>query len=171
MPPISPVSHLQFPLSQRRKRRVLFTQAQVNAFCTPHPIPDTLHRISTWYLAPGIFYLIYQIPDTRYLMSENQIPLDICYLIWTQPTFAAQLIMCGGWVKSIYLSSELEPFSSYLVLIAGLEVKFKNSRGMKVWHFAGQAKMSHFCICAKLTTFSSRFPAEDEKESFSLRHR
>ena len=113
-------SRLQFPLSQRRKRRVLFTQAQVNAFCPLYPIPDTLHRIS-WYLAPDILYLIYliyPIPDTWLLMSENQIPnaLDICYLIWTQPTLAAQCIMCGGWVKSICLSCPVNwnPFPSKL---------------------------------------------------------
>ena len=40
--PLSP----QFPLSQRRKRRVLFTQAQVDAFYPLYLIPGTLHRIS-----------------------------------------------------------------------------------------------------------------------------
>ena len=168
--------HLQFPLSQRRKRRVLFTQAQVNTFCPLYPIPDTLHRIS-WYLGPGVlclWYLRYRTHDTWHLMSRW--PDSAWYLLSDMDTANHLLhaFLCGGCVKSICLSScELEPFSFYLVVIWVLEVKFKSSLGMKIWHFAcRELLICHILISElNLITFSSRFPAEGEKESCSLRRR
>ena len=82
--------------------------------------------------------------------------------------------LCAGCVKSICLSScELEPFSFYLVVIGVLAVKFKSSLGMKIWHFAcRELLICHILISElNLITFSSRFPAEGEKESCSLRRR
>ena len=52
------------------------------------------------------------------------------------------------WLREKYLpvlSSELEPFSFYLVLVAGLEVK--HGMGVKLWHFAIFADLSYFRLC------------------------
>ena len=106
--PLSP----QFPLSQRRKRRVLFTQAQVDAFYPLYLIPGTLHRIS-WYPVFDICTDIGWYP--RYQIPENQIPhvLSICYLIWTQLILewwlcVKSICLCPVWNRlfSLYVGAK-----------------------------------------------------------------
>lgn len=168
---------LQFPLSQRRKRRVLFTQAQVNAFCplcTRYPITCTLgHRLisGTRYPVSDIS----DISDTRYLASDVRKPDSKCawYLLSDMDTaYPCCTAYQVWWLREKYLpvlSSELEPFSFYLVLVVGLEVK--HEQRCEIMAFCYFLLTCHIFVSAKLITFSSRFPAEGEKESFSLRHR